>query len=1073
LLRLLLLRMGAQDHLLLVTMHHIVSDAWSNGILIQEVAALYQAFSRGGASPLPELPVQYADFAVWQRAWLQGEVLQEQLSWWRQHLAGAPQVLDLATDRPRPALQTSRGARVPVPLPRALALEVRQLCRQEGATSFMVLLAAWAALLGRYSGQLEVLVGSPIANRNRREIEELIGFFANTLVLRSDLSGRPSFRELLARVRGVALEAFNHQDLPFERLVEELAPERDLSRSPLFQAMLAVQNVAGADLAVPGLTLAPILVDSASAKFDLLLHLAEARDGGLDGLLEYNADLFDVDRMARLAQHFQALLAGAAADPSRPVPTLPLLAEEERARLLFEWNDNAVATPRLCVHEPVERQAERTPDGLAAVWAEDGSGLTYRDLNRRANQLAHHLRSLGVGPDERVSICLERSLDPLIAVLGVLKAGGVYVPIDPEYPADRVALLLADSRSRVLVTTLDVAARLPGLDREQGPRLVLLDSHQEALAAGRADDPEPRTTPDHLAYVIYTSGSTGRPKGVAMPHGALANLLAWQRTASAAGVGSRTLQLASLSFDVSFQEIFSSWWTGGTVVAVAQETRRDARLLCQALRDLEVERLFLPFVALQQMADVIERGAPVPTALREIVTAGEQLQITRPIAAWLERSDAFLENQYGPSEGHVVTAHRLSGPPGQWPDLPPIGRPLPNVRTYLLDRDFEPVPQGVPGHLCFGGAQVVRGYLDRPELTAERFIPDPFSREPGGRLYATGDQARYLAGGTLRFLGRIDQQVKIRGFRVEPGEVESALARHPGVREAAVVVHGDGARRRLVGYYVAEAALAGDELRAFLAGELPEYMVPASLVRLEALPLTPSGKLDRQSLPAPQATEETGYVAPEIPAEEQLAGIWAEVLGIDRIGAHDDFFALGGQSLLATQMVSRIRDVLGVELPLRRVFETPTLRGLARSLRPEAAGESPPAAENIAWAVRVSGELSIPDLEQTLAEVVRRQTKASPDAGQPGLCALDLSAAPEEAREEWRRELAAEESRHPFDPRNPSSLRLGLLRLAEREHLLLVTAPPLLLDGWSLGSLLREIEALYPQQPGLTLAEVS
>jgi len=934
LLRLGLVRLNAREHVLLFAISHSISDGWSIGLFLQELAALYRAERAGRPSPLPELTVQYADFAIWQRQHLQGERLATQVEYWKQQLAGAPPLLELPADRPRPPLQSFRGAMLPLAVPAEELARFKALCQAQGVTLYMGLLAAWQALLHRYSGQREIVVGSPVANRRRVELEKLIGFFANTLVLRTDLGGDPSFNELLARVQKVARGAYAHQDVPFERLVEELHPERHLSYTPLFQVMLVLQNAPMPDLALAELTLSILDLDPGIAKFDLLLNVAEAEDGGLTGVLEYSTDLFDEDRMARLLQHLRVLLAEAAADPERPLSALPLLTAEERDRLLCEWNDNAVAHPRVSVHEPVEEQAERTPDAVAALWsgegAEDGLTLTYRELSHRANQLAHHLRSMGVGPDERVSICLERSLDLLVSVLGVLKAGAAYVPIDPGYPADRVSYMLADSRSRVLVTTAGVAAGLP----EHGVRPVLLDMDREVIAARSTQNPPRETTPDHLAYVIYTSGSTGRPKGVAMPQGVLANLLMWQRRASAAGVGSRTLQFASLSFDVSFQEIFSTWWTGGTVVGIPQETRRDALALCRVLHDQGVERLFLPFVALQQIAEAIEHGAPLPEKLAEIVTAGEQLQITRQIASWMERTGAVLENQYGPSEGHVVTVHRLSGRPAEWPALPPIGQPLPNVRTYLLDRHFEPVPQGIPGHLCFGGAQVVRGYLDRPELTAEKFIPDPFSAEPGARLYATGDQARYLADGAIQFLGRIDHQVKIRGFRVEPGEVETALAKHPQVREAAVVVRGDGKDKRLVGYYVADAALSSATLRAFLKEQLPEYMVPSLLVRLDALPLTPSGKVHREALPAPDDSNEPrrAAVAPRNAVEETVAGIWMEVLNLPRVDVHDDFFEQGGHSLTATRLIYGLRKAFGVDLPLRTLFAGPTVTALAEAI---------------------------------------------------------------------------------------------------------------------------------------------
>jgi len=1120
LLRLRLLKLAPRDHMLLLTLHHIVSDGWSMRVLLREVAALF------GSARLPDLEFQYADFAVWQRAWLQGRVLDEQLAFWKRQLAEAPAVLEIPTDRPRPAVQTFRGASIHRTLEPAVAAAVRALCRREDVTPFMALVAAWALLLGRHAGQSEVVLGTPVAGRHVRGSEHLIGFFANTLVLRVDLQ-TPSCKTLLAHSRRMALDAFSHQDIPFERLVEELVPVRDLSRSPLFQAMFVLHSAGGEGWRIPGLAVDPVPLAGITAKFDLLLTMVDLVDGGFACTLEYSTDLFAAERMKRLLENFTVLLAGAAAEPEIPLLELPMVSAAERRRLLADWNSDQVDFPRVCVHWPVEEQAERTPDELAVVWSRvehDGTvtadatgGLTYRELNRRANQLAHHLRALGVVADDRVAICLERSVAMTVAVLAVLKAGAAYVPLDPDYPADRVAYMLDDSRSRALVTTSDLAARLPATAAQR----VLLDGDSAVIAARSDQNPRVPLAPDNLIYVIYTSGSTGRPKGVAMPHGVLSNLMMWQRGKSSAGVGTRTIQFASLSFDASFHEMFSTWWTGGTLVGVSQETRRDPVALCAVLRSWDATRLFVPFVALQALAEAIDLGAPPPTGLREIFTAGEQLRITRQIRTWLDASGAWLENQYGPSEGHVVTAHRLEPPATSavtWPDLPPIGRPLPNVPMFLLDRSLEPVPQGAVGQLYFGGAQVVRGYLDRPDLTAEKHIPDPFSNVPGARLYATGDHVRYLENGAIQFLGRIDQQVKIRGFRVEPGEVESALSRHPAVRAAVVVVRGlasgqasdQSSDRALVAYYVADGPLASGELAAFLKKDLPEYMVPAVLVRLDALPLTPSGKVDRKALPAPAAPEEDllGRDAPADPVEEILAAIWAEVLHRERVGVHEDFFALGGHSLLATQVASRIRRTLGVELPLRQLFETPTVAGYARAVR--TAGRTgaasirvaPPilpiardrelplsfaqqrlwlidqlepgsAAYNLPLAVRLSGEVSAGLLEKIFAGIVRRHevlrttfwtgetgpVQIIAEPWRPAIHCVDLSRFLDgEAR---ARKLALEEARRPFDFARGPLFRLALLRLADEEHVLLLTMHHIVTDGWSMGVMLREIAALH------------
>jgi len=1132
LLRLRLLRLAPRDHLLLFTLHHIISDAWSMRVLLREVGLLF------GDSPLPALEFQYADFAVWQREWLQGRVLAEQLAYWEQQLAGAPAVLEIPTDRPRPAVQSFRGASVGRELESGVAAAVRELCRREDVTPFMAFAAAWAVLLARQSGQDEVVIGTPIAGRHIRGSEHLIGFFANTLVLRFDLRAGAGFRALLASTRRMALDAFSHQDLPFERLVEELAPARDPSRSPLFQAMFVLHAAGGEGLRIPGLTIEPVPFDIVTAKFDLLLNVADLGGRPGDGFacsLEHGTDLFTGERMLRFLENLSVLLAAATAEPERPLPDLPLLGAAESERVLCKWNAGRADEPRVCVHRPVEEQAERTPDVLAVVWshvekdggdgtvtADESGGLTYRELDQSANRLARHLRSLGVAADDRVAICLERSVAMAVAVLAVLKAGAAYVPLDPDYPADRVAYMLDDSRSKALITTSDLAAALHPTALGTAARRVLLDVDAAAVAAQRGESlrmPLTPLSPDNLAYVIYTSGSTGRPKGVAMPHGMLSNLIRWQTRTSGAGVGTRTIQFASLSFDASFHEMFSTWWTGGTLVGVSQETRRDPMALAAVLRAWNAGRLFLPFVALQALAEAIELGAPPPLGLREIFTSGEQLRITRQIRAWLGASGIRLENHYGPTEGHVVTGHRLTGPAAGWPDLPPIGRPLSNVAIYLLDRSLAPVPQGALGLLYIGGVQVVRGYLGRPELTAATHVPDPFSAEPGARLYATGDQARFLEDGSIQFFGRVDQQVKIRGFRVEPGEVESALARHPAVRAAAVVVRGlaadqTAADKALVAYYVADAPLAAGELTAFLKKDLPEHMVPAVIVRLDALPLTPSGKVDRKALPAPAAggpVEERD--APADPVEEILAAIWAEVLHCERVGVHEDFFALGGHSLLATQVTSRIRRTLGVELPLRQLFETPTVAGYARAIRAadRRAVVAPPitpmppalrqgaiplsfaqqrlwwidqldpgsTAYNLPLAVRLSGAITPATLERIFGEIVRRHEvlrttfaigAAEPvqpvqviaEDWRPDVRQVDLSAFSDRTDRKARaRKLAIEEARQPFDLARGPLLRLALLRLADEEHLLLLTMHHIVTDGWSMGVLLREIAALY------------
>ena len=927
-----LLQLEEEEHILLLTMHHIVSDGWSMGILSRELTVLYAAFSAGHPSPLPELSIQYGDFAKWQREWLQGEVLERHLSYWKMQLEGIPAVSNVPTDRPRPAVQSYRGQTQYLELTKELTEGLKELSRKEGVTLFMTLMAAFQTLLYRYTSQEDIVVGSPIANRNRRDIEGLIGFFVNTLVLRTDVSGNPSFRELLGRVRKTALDAYEHQVLPFEKLVEELQPERSLSYSPLFQVMFILQNAPNAGLEFKRLSVSPVRLDTETAKFDLTLSIHETPPG-LSGALQYNTDLFDNATVTRMIGHFQILLKGIVADPDQRISDLPMLTQAEWHQLLVEWNDTKTDYPRdKCIHELFETQVEKTPDAIALVF--EDQQLTYRELNTRANQLASYLQKLGVGPEVLVGLCVERSVEMVIGMLGILKAGAAYVPLDPGYPRERLAFMLADTQAPVLITTQRL---LEGLPNHAG-RIVCLDAEWDRMAHQAQQEPVSKVTPANLAYAIYTSGSSGQPKAVAMSHRSLCNLLSWQLQTSTHFTPVRTLQFASLSFDVSFQEIFATFYSGGTLALISEELRRDAVGWLHYLRDHSVERLFLPFVALQQLAETAAHERIVPESLREIITAGEQLHITQPIISLFNKlKDCTLHNQYGPSESHVVTAFTLTGPSDTWPSLPPIGRPMSNTQIFLLDRYLNPAPVGVAAELCIGGESLARDYLNRPKLTDEKFIPDPFSTKPGARLYKTGDLARYLPDGNIEFLGRIDNQVKIRGYRIELGEIEAVLAEHPRVRESIVIVgEGSAGDKRLVAYIVPrESAPTTNELRAHLKAKLPDYMVPSAFVFLDMLPLTSNGKVDHRALPSQDhdvADSKQVYVAPGNASEQAIADIWVEILGVKRIGVHDNFFDLGGHSLLATQVLNRLRSRLNVELPLRRMFEAPTIAELAEDI---------------------------------------------------------------------------------------------------------------------------------------------
>ncbi|HEX8245282.1 MAG TPA: amino acid adenylation domain-containing protein, partial [Longimicrobium sp.] len=909
-----LLRIADDEHLLSLSMHHVAGDAWAWEVMNRELAALYAAFRHGGASPLPPLEVQYADFAAWQRGWLRGEVLERQAAFWRERLAGAPAMLELPTDRPHPAVQDLRGTLHAFRIPADAAQAARALATREGATPFMVLLAAFAVVLHRWSGEEDLVVGTPVTSRPRPELEPLIGFFSNTLPVRADLSGRPAFRDVLRRVRETTIDAFAHQDLPFEKLVDEVKAERSLSHTPLFQVMFSLRHAAGTELALEGVAAEDVALDSGTSRYDLTVILSDAADGALDGFAEFAAALWDEATIARMMRHLESVVRAAAAAPDAPVATLPLLDADERTELVDGFNLTDRQWDAAFVHEIVARQAARTPYAVAVEHG--GERVTYAELETRANRLAHRLARLGVGPDARVAVAMERSVEMVVAVLAVLKAGGCYVAVDPAYPADRVAYMLADSRAAVVLTTSDVADRLPSTDAA----VVRVDV--EELSSEPTDAPRVDLHPENLLYVLYTSGSTGRPKGAALPHRALANVVRWQverfgdggdqagfegavetaatttrslpsqtagggsDQAPARAAGARTLQFASLSFDVSFQEIFSTWTSGGTLVLIDDDTRRDAEALLAHLREHRIERLFIPFAGLQGLAEIAEAGdrgqgtgdserasAHLPH-LREVITAGEALRSTPQLRAFFRANpQASLDNHYGPSETHVISAHLVAGDPEAWPALPPIGAPVANTRLYVLDAEMQPTPVGVPGELYAGGVHLARGYLDRAALTAEKFVFDPFG-PAGRRLYRTGDRVKWRADGVLEYVGRTDFQVKIRGFRVEPGEVEAVLTEHPAVVQAAVTARGEGAERRLAAYVVPAAGASPTvaELRAHVAARLPEHMVPRAWRVMDALPLTPSGKVDRRALPEPDAAPaDDARIEPRTPVEVLVA----------------------------------------------------------------------------------------------------------------------------------------------------------------------------------------------------------
>ena len=935
-----LLRLAPTEHWLLFSLHHIVTDGWSMGVLTRELSALYGAYRRGEASPLAELPVQYADYSLWQREWLQGEVLEQQLAYWRETLAELP-VLELPTDRPRPMAASYRGARVAFELGEELTGGLKALSRREGTTLFMTLLAAFQVLLYRYSGQEDLAVGVPIAGRSRPELEGLIGFFVNMLVLRGDLSGAPSFKDYLARVRAWALEAYAHQELQFEKLVEELAPKRDLSRNPLFQVSFTKGILGALELQLAGLERGEVVATGTqTAKFDLAFDMVEKSER-IYFLVDYATDLFDAATIERLVGHWRVLLEGIVADPEQRISQLPLLTEAERHQLLVEWNDTAVEYPRdQCIHQLFEEQVERSPEATALVY--EAQQLTYGELNARANRLAHHLRTLGVGPEVLVGVCLERSIELVVAMLAILKAGGAYVPLDPSYPAERLAFMLEDTRAPVLLTEQRSLAKLPIYTGHT----VCLDRDAARIAQHPETSPPPSANPTNLAYVIYTSGSTGKPKGVMIEQRGLCNYLLWAQRRFPLASGDRVLQTTPTSFDIANLELFSPLIAGARMVIAEPGTHRFASELVTLARRQRITILQVVPSMLAAIVDVPDLTAL--KSLRRVFTAGELL-LPEVVRRFLGQSDAELVNGYGPTETTIYSTFWVCDPRGARKVIP-IGRPVANTRIYILDAQGGLLPAGIAGEVYIAGDGVARGYWQQPDLTNARFVPDPFGG-PNARMYRTGDLARYLPDGNLEFLGRRDHQVKIRGHRIELGEVEAALARHPGIAAAVVTVrHDRPGHHQLVGYVIArgESSLAASEVRAFLELTLPDFMIPVAFVVLDEFPRTPSGKVDRKRLPAPD-TQSFGvkaeFVAPRNAIEGQIAKIWADLLGLEDVGVHQDFFELGGHSLLAMRLVSRVRTLLGADVNVREFFDHPTVEGLARRLQsmlgnPEADSDS-------------------------------------------------------------------------------------------------------------------------------------
>ncbi|MEA5621857.1 non-ribosomal peptide synthetase [Nostoc sp. UHCC 0251] len=1093
-----LIHLSEQEHILLLTKHHIISDGWSWQIFYRELAALYQGFCQDIPVTLPELLIQYADFALWQRQYLNDKL--HQLTYWKQQLKDAPPILNLPTDYPRPAQQSFQGARATIIIEQAIADALKSFSQQEGVTLFMVLLAAFKTLLYRYTEQTDLLVGTPVANRTHSEIENLLGCFVNTLVLRTDVSGEPSFRELVKRVRDTALAAYTHQDFPFEELVKELQPERTLSHTPLFQVMFVFQDAPMLALQLPNLTLAPLMVDNGTAKFDLTLYVEDTKQG-LIGFLEYNSELFHADTINRMVGHFQTLLESIVANCDRSISKLPLLTPTEQHQLLVEFNQNSLEISHSqleqCLHHLIEAQVEKTPDAIAVIFAD--KKLTYRELNNCANQLAHYLQLLGVQAEERVCICLERSLEMVVGLLGILKAGGVYIPIDPNYPLERLTFLLEDSQAPILLTQQKILTKLPTYKG----KAICLDTDWENIAEYSKDNPNTKITPDNLAYIIYTSGSTGKPKGAMNTHRGICNRLLWMQQAYQLTTIDAVLQKTPVSFDVSVWEFFWTLITGARLVIAKPEGHKDSTYLINLIAEKSITTLHFVPSMLQVFLET--PGVEKLKSLTRFICSGEALTFALQ-QRFFDILNAELHNLYGPTEAAIdVTFWKCQQESHK--SIVPIGRPIANTQIYLLDSHLQPLPIGVSGELHIGGVGVARGYLNRPDLTDEKFIPNPFSNQPESRLYKTGDLARYLPDGNIEYLGRIDHQVKIRGFRIELGEIETVLCQHLAVREAVVVQE----NQSLVAYVVfyQNAAHSINELRNYLQQHLPEYMVPSAFVLLDSLPLTPNGKIDRRALPAPEQTRpelEQKFVAPRNPTEAMLLGIWVKILGIEQVGINDNFFELGGHSLLATQVISQVRKAFGLEIPLRNLFASPTIAELAKhiekakpefdsvpSLVPIDRNQELPlsfsqqrlwflhqldpdsTAYNGSDLVRLQGKLNLAALEDSINEIVRRhevlRTCFTIVEGRPiqkiiselrvPLPIVYLQHLPIVEREKEVQRLEVENAQQPFDLTQARLLRLVLLRLTEEEHILLVTMHHIIFDAWSGGVFIREVSALY------------
>ena len=1107
LLRVSLLRVADDDHVLALIQHHIIADGWSMQVMVSELIQQYAADTRGEALALPPLTVQYADYAIWQRHWLEAGERERQLAYWTAKLGGEQPVLELPIDHPRPALQSYRGARLDLQLPAALGAALKHLAQGEGASLFMILLASFQVLLHRYSGQSQIRVGVPVANRNRVETEGLIGFFVNTQVLNAEVHGQLPFNDLLAQVKQSALAAQAHQDLPFEQLIEALQPERSLSHSPLFQVMYNHQNLSQqarrqSQIQLPQLMVEDIVWEGRTAQFDLTLNTYESSDG-VSAELTYATDLFEPATIERLARHWQNLLQGIVAAPKQRVGELPLLDALEQQKLQQDWTDIAAhGAQGQCVHQRIADQAQQSPHAIALIVGEHS--LTYQQLDRRANQLAHKLIESGVGPDRLVGIAVERSVEMIVGLLAILKAGGAYVPLDPAYPQDRLAYMIDDSGIDLLLTQTHLLAQLPipeGLNTLVLDRLVP-DQPEDSLQDYPQTCPNIELSAEHLAYTIYTSGSTGKPKGVMVRHGALGNFVSSMVSQPGLTAQDRMLSLTTFSFDIFGLEIYGPLLAGGSVVLAGKDVHQDPQAVLELVQRWAVSVLQATPSTWRMLLD--SEQAPI-LAQRTFLCGGEAL--SQELALRMLKLSSRVWNLYGPTETTIWSAlHPLHAKSSR----PYLGKPIDNTSLYILGSDLELNPVGAPGELLIGGSGLARGYFQRPALTAERFVPDPFSRN-GERLYRTGDLTRYRTEGVIEYIGRIDHQVKIRGFRIELGEIEARLLASGSVRETVVLAQNGLLGQQLVAYVVpvaGEALSSGDEaglraaIKASLKEHLPEYMVPAHLLFLQQLPLTPNGKVDRQALPKPDASQlQSGYIAPQTATQQRVAEIWQAVLKLEQVGLGDHFFELGGHSLLVTQVISRVRQALNIQVPLRTLFEHSTLQGFVAALGVQDADQEPAivalprsgpmalsyaqerqwflwqleptsAAYHIPAALRLRGVLDRAALQRSFDTLIARheslRTRFVQDHEQTlqviypqAVLSLDLHVLEADIDEARIKALVELETRRLFDLQRGPLLRVKLLQWADDQHVLIITQHHIVSDGWSMQVMVDELIELY------------